>query len=159
MKDSYFHRVSKLERYGLATPDEIAGERISAQPTIPVGEELSIAGARHRGPRQRRRGTRVPTDFPAVLLAADRHAQVHCSAVDLSLSGTLLSMPEGRLERRERWRLWLVLPGGVLRVWARPVRWIDHEQAFEFIGLGAPERLELATYVHHVSDLRHGASN
>jgi hypothetical protein len=149
MKDSYLYRVSKSENCELATPDEIAGERISVNPTIPADS----------GGRQRRRGTRVPTDFPAVLLAADRHAQVHCSAVDLSLSGTLLSMPEGRLERRERWRLWLVLPGVVLRVWARPVRWSDHEQAFEFIELAAAERLELATYVHRVSNLRDGASN
>jgi hypothetical protein len=152
MKDSYLQRVSKSKNHELATPDEIAGERISVHPTIPDG-------VAHSGGRQRRRGTRVPTDFPAVLLAADRHAQVHCSAVDLSLSGTLLSMPEGRLERRERWRLWLVLPDSVVRVWARPVRWIDNEQAFEFIGLGPDERLELATYVHHVSDLRHGESN
>lgn len=152
MKDSYVKYVSKLEGYGLATPDEIAGERISAHLTIPVGE-------RHSGARQRRRGTRVPTDVPAVLLAADRRTQVQCSAVDLSLSGTLLSTPEGRLERRERWRLWLVLPGGVLRVWARPVRWSDREHAFEFIGLGAPERLELAAYVHHLSNVRVGASN
>jgi hypothetical protein len=148
----YLHQASRLESSGLATPDEIAGERSSAHPTIQVDP-------RHSGGRQRRRGTRVPTDSPAVLLAADRRAQVHCSVVDLSLSGALLSIPDGRLERRERWRLWLVLPGGVLRVWARPVRWSDHEQAFEFIGLGAAERLELVTYVHHVSDLGDGESN
>jgi hypothetical protein len=154
MKDSYSQRVSKSGIHRLAMPDEVAGQRFSVHSAMQIGKEQGVAGAGDRGSRQRRRGTRVPTDFPAVLLAADRHTQVHCSAVDVSLSGTLLSVPGRRIERRERWRLWLVLPGGVLRVWARPVRWYDQEQAFEFIDLAAPERLELATYVHHIISLR-----
>jgi hypothetical protein len=134
--------------------EQIAETEVSARPTIPIGPPISLGkervveiGAKLRKPRQRRRGTRFPAHLPALLITADKHKAVHCTAINLSLSGALLRM-SGRPLERQPWRLCLALPGGVLNTWARPVRSNPRGQAFEFIDLAARERTQIATYIH-----------
>lgn len=140
--------------------EQIAEDKIPGQPTISIGAAPVVpTAARAREPRQRRRGTRFPAHLPAMLLTADHHTAVHCSAVDVSLSGALLSMPERSLSRREPLRLCLALPRGILNVGARPVRSNDHEHAFEFIDLAADDRSQLARYIHDSFGPTKGSTN
>lgn len=97
--------------------------------------------------RNRRRGDRVPTSLPALIVTSHRRAAVHCTGTDLSLSGAHLSVPPALLAGTEVVRLCLVLPNETVHVWARPVRTTPNGRAVEFVSIERNERARLARFI------------
>jgi hypothetical protein len=99
-------------------------------------------------PGNRRRGERVRTRLPALVVTPHVQAALHGVGTDISLSGAHLDLYGTLPVDGDVVRLSLSLPTEMLHVWARKVRTTPRGQAVEFIGVSRVERTSLARYLH-----------
>jgi hypothetical protein len=121
-------------------------EQVS-HPSVEVRRVIEIE-PESRPQRNRRRGDRIPTHLPVLIVTARRTAAVHCTGTDLSLSGAHLSIPPALLPGTEVVRVCLMLPNEMLRLWARPVRSTPHGRAVEFVSIDRKARSHLASFIN-----------
>lgn len=125
--------------------ERIASPGIEIQPII--GIETRPGPARVGNERNRRRGERVVVRTPALLTTPDFHDALHCTGVDLSLSGVILDSADAWPQGCDVARLSLMLPGELLHAWVRLVRTTPRGRAVEFVRLPREERVRLARYI------------
>jgi hypothetical protein len=114
-------------------------ERSPSDPEIPPRDEQSVA---------RRLGARAATKFSVFLIAGERRFRAR--TVELSTTGVVLDFRyTERPEIEGLQTLELVVPGlgRPIRTVARPVRQVGKYDAFEFLSIGAIDRLSLAEHL------------